>query len=79
MNDKKVPDREFGRSTRGSEVLSEQMYCDVSRSLEELLVRRTVAMTVKIHKEVQIFKRICTHDAFGEHVEEVWVHCRTGY
>ena len=28
-------------------------------------------MTVKVHKEVQIFKRICTHDSFGDHVEEV--------
>ena len=29
------------------------------------------SMTVKVHKEVQIFKRICTHDSFGDHVEEV--------
>ena len=29
------------------------------------------AMAVKVHKEVQIFKRICTQDSFGDHVEEV--------
>ena len=28
-------------------------------------------MTVKVHKEVQIFKRICSHDEFKDHVEEV--------
>lgn len=33
--------------------------------------RDSGAMTVKAHKEVQIFKRICTHDSFGDHVEEV--------
>ncbi|KAK9829627.1 hypothetical protein WJX72_006957 [[Myrmecia] bisecta] len=28
-------------------------------------------MAVKAHKEVQLFKRVLTHDKFGDHVEEV--------
>ena len=31
-------------------------------------------MTVKTHKDIQIFKRICTHDKFGDYVEEVGFH-----
>ena len=28
-------------------------------------------MEAKIHKDVVLFKRILTHDKFGDHVEEV--------
>ncbi len=28
-------------------------------------------MEAKVHKDVVLFKRILTHDKFGDHVEEV--------
>ncbi len=32
-------------------------------------------MEAKVHKDVVLFKRILTHDKFGDHVEEVLANC----